>query len=248
MPETSPTRRPRPAPPFALVLSALLVAAAAGTAGCRGGSRDVVVRAAIPGPDSVQAPLAQLQVIALPYDRDSVRRAFERRGGPRPSTAAIDSLFARFRGPFVAYTHASAAVDRLRASAAAPGAPPALRTRLAAAERTRDSAAAALEVVRAELRQRDSALRAPIRQWEDSTFRGWDSVTQALVKARDRDPLADSTDATGRVTLHLPKGDWWIWATSLDVGDPNARWYWNVPVRGDTVVLDRTTGQLRPRY
>ena len=46
-------------------------------------------------------------VVALPYDRDSVLASLEARAGsPRPHTARLDTLFARFRGPFVAYTTA----------------------------------------------------------------------------------------------------------------------------------------------
>src|SRR3954464_14050868 len=76
--------------------------------------RDVAVRVSIPGPDAVETPAAGVGVVALPYDRDSVVKRLEVRGGrPPPYAAQMDTLFARFRGPFVAYTTASYAAGKL---------------------------------------------------------------------------------------------------------------------------------------
>jgi hypothetical protein len=32
------------------------------------------------------------------------------------------------------------------------------------------------------------------------------------------------------------------------VTDPNAEWYWNVPVQGDSLILSPENGRRRPRY
>ncbi len=41
-------------------------------------------------------------------------------------------------------------------------------------------------------------------QWEDSTYRNYDSLTKVLGTGLGREPIADSTDAVGRLTLRLP--------------------------------------------
>ena len=63
-----------------------------------------------------------------------------------------------------------------------------------------------------------------------------------------RQPIPDTTGTDGTVTIRLPNGDWWVYARSWDADDPNAEWYWNVPVRSGKIVLDRTTGKRQARY
>ena len=94
----------------------------------------------------------------------------------------------------------------------------------------------------------DDQLRARIRAWEDSAYAGYDSIVRRLAERSRREAVADTTDPTGRAILELRGGPWWIYARSWDATDPNAEWYWNVPVRGDTVVLDPGTGKRRVRY
>jgi hypothetical protein len=240
----------------------LLLAAACG------GPRTVVVRVSEPGADSAPAPAAGIGVVALPYDRDSVISALERRAGsPRPSTAALDSLFARFRGPFVAYTRASLAATALGDTVAAlqrraeslprdAAEAGALAARIAERRRAlstlaavRDSAQRALDRARTEFDARGDSLRARIRRWEDSTYQGWDSIVSALVQRSGSMPTTDTTDGTGwaRLTLHGP-GPWWIYAQAWDTGDPNAEWYWNVRAAGDTVLLTPANGRHKPKY
>jgi hypothetical protein len=48
--------------------------------------------------------------------------------------------------------------------------------------------------------------------------------------------------------LRIGPGRWWIYARAWDVQDPNAEWYWNVPVEGDSVVLTPANARRRPRY
>jgi hypothetical protein len=119
---------------------------------------------------------------------------------------------------------------------------------LTAARRTAEAARMALDRTRAELVPRSESLRAAIRQWEDSTYRGYDSIVRNLAARRRQDPLTDTTDARGWANLRLGAGRWWIYGQSWDATDPNARWYWNVPVREDTVLLSSRTGKRLPRY
>lgn len=229
--------------------------------------RDVTVVASVPAAGGAESTTAGFAFVALPYDRDSLVAAFDAKArSPRPATAELDTLFARFRAPFAAYTTLVAESQRYNDSLAA------LKQRLDGMSRLssdyqaayvrwtvlRDSlrtidgeaarARAALEAARPAFVARSESLRAVVRQWQDSTYRGYDDAVTALVSARRREPVADTTWPSGTVTLHLRGGPWWIYARSWDPSDPNAEWYWNVPVASDTVRLDSTTGLNRPRY
>jgi hypothetical protein len=239
---------------------------AAAIAGCKS-ARDVAVRVSIPGPDTVETPASGVGVVALPYDRDSVLASLEARAAsPRPHTAQMDTLFARFRGPFIAYTTTAYTAGKLRDSLAevqgrldslGRGAPQyqslharlsRLSDSLASIEIRGERARAVLSRARSDFVSRSERLRTTIRQWEDSTYRGWDSIVERLAKARGLEPATDTTDATGWARFTLAPGKWWIYARAWDTSDPNSEWYWNVPVNGDTVLLSSRTGHQRPRY
>lgn len=232
--------------------------------GCKS-TRSLAVRVSIPGPDGVETPASGVGVVALPYDRDSVLASLEARATrPRPHTATLDTLFARFRQPFVAYTTTAYSAGRLRDSLASlrrqldstdTTQSAALRARysrlsdsLAAVDRRSTQERLALSRARSEFLSRSESLRAEIRMWEDSTYQGWDSIVESLAKARRREPATDTTDATGWAHFDLAPGSWWIYAHAWDTSDPNAEWYWNIPLAGDTVLLSSRTGRQRPRY
>jgi hypothetical protein len=250
--------------PFHITVLAGLTVLAAG--GCQG-DRRVSVRVSIPNADSIETPAAGVGVIALPYDRDSVLASLEARAQtPRPSTAALDTLFARFRGPFTSYTAVSYTVSRLRDSldqlrqnlkAALPASQEhrELSTRIRQladsvrrAEARAQRARRALDHARTEFVSRSETLRAAVRHWQDSTYRGWDSIVEGLSTARGRPAATDTTDNTGWARLSLRPGRWWLYAQAWDTSDPNSEWYWNVPIDDDTVLLSSRTGRRRPRY
>lgn len=205
--------------------------------------------------------------MALPYDRDSLLAALAARApSPRPSTAAIDSFFARFRDAHLAYAEAASQAQALRDSAAAlqakldrlPRTAPEYRdgyTAFTAAARARADAEARLataekarEATRKGLGSRAEAERAAIKAWEDSTYQNYQQITEGLSRGVGRTPLTDTTAAGGRAVLRLGPGRWWIYARAWDVQDPNAEWYWNVPVEGDSVVLSPANARRVPRY
>ena len=247
------------------MLAASLVALA-GLTGCER-PRDVAVRVSIPGPDSVETPVTGVGLVALPYNRDSVLTALEKRAAtPRPDTTALDSLFRAFQAPFARYTASIQRTERLRDSMerlrvaldAMPRNTPDYRERyasfsrlddsLAAARTTTERARQALDRARAEFAERGDPLRARIRHWEDSTYRGYDSITRSLAARRRQDPRTDTTGADGWARFTLPPGDWWIYGRSWDATDPNTEWYWNLPVNDDTLLLTSRTGRQRRRY
>jgi hypothetical protein len=204
--------------------------------------------------------------VALPYNRDSVLASLEARARtPRPHEAALDSLFTRFRGPFTAYTSISYTAGKLRDSLSLlrkqldtmprDALYRSIRTTaahlsdsLAALESRARRARGALDRARAEFVDRSESLRAAVRQWEDSTYQGYDSLVENLVKRSGREAATDTTGDTGWAHFSLAPGRWWIYARAWDTSDPNAEWYWNVPVEEDTVLLSSRTGQRRPRY
>lgn len=236
------------------------------TAACNP-QRDVTVVASIPGLDAAGNPTTGFAFAVLPYNRDSLVAAFEGRAQtPRPATDALDSLFAEYRAPFAAYTTLAAEANRYSDTLAA------LKQRLDSMSRTapeysqayarwtgiRDTmrtidtqaarARADLNAARPVFVARSESLRTVLRNWQDSTYRGYDRAVDSLVRARHLEPVADTTDAAGTAVVRLRGGPWWVYARSWDPNDPNAEWYWNVPVSSDTVRLDATTGINRPRY
>jgi len=233
------------------LLVAEVAAALVGLGACEQ-ARPLAVRVSIPGPDSVETPITGVGVVALPYDRDSVLHALEQHARtPRPPTAPLESLFAAFRGPFAAYSAATVHLNRLRDSvAAATGATAArLGDSLRAVEARTDHAKAALDRARREFASHGDSLRLRMRQWEDSTYQGYDSLVRDLARSTGREPVTDTTHADGWAHLTLAPGRWWVYARSWDVTDPNAEWYWNVPApTGDTLLLSSRNARRQPRY
>jgi hypothetical protein len=245
-------------PPLAAVLL--------GLAACEK-PRELAVRVSIPGPDTVETPVTGVGLVALPYDRDSVLRALESRArAPRPPTAPLESLFADFRGPFTAYSAATFRLGKLRDSIAdAKGQLDTLRRdapaygrlyavfgrlsdSLKSAQERAERARTELDRARQSFATRGDSLRLRMRQWEDSTYQGYDSIVQALARQSRREPVTDTTGADGWAHLTLAPGRWWLYARSWDATDPNGEWYWNVPVDADTLLLSSRTARRQPRY
>jgi hypothetical protein len=222
------------------------------------GPRTATIRVTIPDLAGVETPLAGIVVNFLPYDRDSILAQLESQAEPRPHTRELDSLFRAFRQPFVEYFRLASAADRARRArdsliATLPPETarenPSVKLLADSVERLANQSVAArvaLDRARAELWPRIEEYRRAVRQWEDSTFRDYSrSVRSRAVFAN---PVADTTDELGWATITLTDGAWWATTRSIDPGDPNAEWYWNIRIEGDTVLLDPRTGRRRPRY
>ena len=52
----------------------------------------------------------------------------------------------------------------------------------------------------------------------------------------------------GWAEMILTHDHWWVTGHAIDPRDPNAEWYWNLPVKGDTMYLNPKNGLNRPRY
>jgi hypothetical protein len=224
----------------------------------------VHVRATVPGLDGEATPVPNLELVALPYDRDSVLAALESAASARPHTRELDSLFALWRQPFATFARAtyragkyrdSLAVIRRQLDSLPRNAPEyqalyqrfgALTDSLTAAQEAADPAQRQLDRQRASVLPRIDSLRRAVTAWENSTFRDYERIVRDL--AGPQEPVAATTGPDGRATLRLENGRWWIYAWAWDESDPYSRWYWNVPVEGDSVVLDQNSGRKRPQY
>jgi hypothetical protein len=207
---------------------ALLVTSACGNA------RAVTVQVVVPDLDGAETPIPGVEVAALPYDRDSVLAVLERHAASgRPRTKTLDSLFQAFRTPFMAFARLAWQVERAtraratlagQRAAAAPGSPGAeeLDRRLRTLDDSLLHLAPALERARTELAAardtlwpRIEPLRDAAREWEHTTYAGYDTIVRTLTRDRMRNAVADTTGATGWADFRLPRGDWWIYARPI---------------------------------
>lgn len=232
-----------------------------------GGPREVTLEVQAPGPDGALAPVPNLALVILPYDRDSILDLLEAQATvPRPHVSTLDSLFEAFRGPYASFTTASAMVERYRDTLDA------LKTAmdtilrgdeeyrvrfqlfaqlsdsLEQAEGRRGEALGGLERARKTFVPLSDSLRNEVRAWEADTFAGYDTLVTNLAEETGRIGQVDTTDSSGRTTITLPRGAWWVYAKAWNVADPNSEWYWNVPISGDTVRLDDRNGTRQPTY
>jgi hypothetical protein len=219
------------------------------TAACK--AERVALRVSIPNLDGVETPVPGLVLTFLPYDRDSVIASLEQKAPPRPKARELDSLFAAFRGPFLALLEADRDQTRLTERVKTLSAGPErslVEDSLRAATARLTGARAVMDRARATLWPAMDSLRAVMKQWERATYRPYDSIVSELVQDRMFNTVADTTDPMGWAIMHLPRGTWWVTARAVDLRDPNAEWYWNLPVKGDTLFLDPRSGRNRPRY
>ena len=188
-----------------------------------------------PDRDSAETPVTGVGLVALPYDRDSVLAPARARAPDAPPGygARWRASFSAFRGPFTAYT--ATASPPASCATRSPAQGPA---RLAAARIGRATARRyavfgrltdSLVALRARAEQRAArarpgprrvrrAQRHPprgMRQWEDSTYQGYDSLVQSPRRAAAREPVTDTTGADGWATSPSTPGRWWIYAPKL---------------------------------
>lgn len=188
---------------------------------CRGAGTVVVVTSA--GIDGRPVPVAAMQLVMLPYDRDSVADALAAHARPRPDTMAVAALF-----------------DSLRT---------AYRGTLTGAKSARVKAQAQFERRQEELAPRLDSLRQLQQRWRTEVYGGYDTLTLGLVHRLLRDPFTDTTDAQGIATVQ-PKsaGSWWVTVSTWDATDPYSDWYWNLPLTGDTLRLTPANAHRRTRF
>jgi len=248
-------------------LGLVAVAVAFGLTACGGG--EVVVQASVERADGSTTPVKDLEVRALPYDRDAIFAELEQAYGS-PEPAIPDSLMALQNQIATAqeeWTNAEAlwnsARDSLkalsdkmqsmnRASAQYTMAFRDFNAQDAVEKRTNQQSRAAFQRF-TDLQRRYSEQAENVRleraQWADQAFANVDSVIYARMQEGNLKEYADTTDANGIAQFQgMKKGNYWIYAR---YELPYNMLYWNVPVEATgkpvTVELNRQTAQVRPK-
>lgn len=253
-----------------LVLS-LAVAGSALLAACGGG--EVVVQAAI-RPEGDQAvepsPLPNLEIRALPYDRDAVfdsmRAAY---GEPEPtipdSLAQMQTAIAQAQEQLTAAeAQWNAARDSLRQlsermqgmSRGDPQYVIAFRdfnsqeAIARQAEQRVQQANQRFTQLFSTFNEQSQLIRAQRQAWGDEAFASVNEVIEARLDELGRTEHWDTTGGNGVARFEgLESGQWWIHAR---YELPYTELYWNVPVEvggGDpiTVQLNRENAEVRPK-
>ena len=206
--------------------------------GC-GGEGEVRLRATLG-----DVPLADLEIVALPYDARSILDSLERIAStPRPDYAALEAKLRAYqrknsdsianlsaewgeaRGAVAELADSLNAMDR--GSAEYAGAYARFKTAYDALSREE----VALEGrMRRELgSDRDLALRAgaaadSLRRWEEEAHRDFALVVAGL------EPVSTTTDSLGYARLELAAGRWWLALRRTDPENPFMEFVWNVPL------------------
>lgn len=249
-------------------LLSLVAAGSVASSACGGG--EVVVQAQLESEGGEPTPLRELEVRALPYDRDVVFDSLaSAHSEPEPEIPdSLMQLQSRIATAQQQWQQAEArwntARDSLnRLSQALRGMPrnsPQYRllfsdfgqqeSREAAARRQMDQAFAEFTQMQGRFARQADEVRARREMWGDQAFASVDSVLTARVEQLRRDPAADTTNASGIARFTgLKPGQWWIYA-SYDL--PYEELYWNIPIevaRGEptTITLNRASAQRRPK-
>jgi len=80
----------------------------------------------------------------------------------------------------------------------------------------------------------------------DSTYQGYDSIVRGITRARALTAVTDTTAATAGRTSSWRAARGGSMPGRGTRTDPNAEWYWNVRVTGDTVMLPSTPAPAGP--
>lgn len=248
----------------------LTAAGSLGTAAC--GQPEVVVEARLPqqGQEGA-APLAELPIRLLPYDRDAIFDSLEA-AAPEPEPAIPPDILEAQQRVQQAQTEWREAEERwttVRDSMRTLSdrleqmGRQGLRTtpqyrqlfeRFATLEaeerqvnqRNQQAFARFDELQRATLARADS-IRVVREAWAERAFADYPSIVQARLQAMRREELADTTNANGIAVIRAPKGQWWVHARYTL---PYEELYWNLPVEvtGDSVhvLLTPETAERRP--
>lgn len=247
------------------------LAAMCGTAvlfACGGG--EVVVQAQVEGDDGTSTPLSELEIRALPYDRDAL---FEELAGMygEPEPAIPDSLLVLQQEIAAANAEWSEASnqwgtardslqklsDALRSvSRASPQYRvmfqdfSAQEARERNALRARDQAFARFTGLQDRYASQAEEIQARRDAWADQAYAKIDSVIGARLEEMDREEHADTADANGVARFQLEPGQWWIHAR-YDLAYEELYWNEQITVeRGDPiqVILNRSTAEARPKF
>jgi len=250
------------------VLSLAAALGAAVTVGCSG---EAVVLAQIDNQETGEtAPLSELPVRFIPFDRDAVFDSLKNLAD-RPEPEAPDSLVqlqTRIQEAqatlSTATDHWNGARDSLRGIKSRldklPRSSAQYRLlfrdydeqadRETSAKREMDAAFKRFNDLQTSYTTMAQEYALLHEQWADEAYADVDAALAASADAVGRVDVSDTTDMNGIVREKLKKGKWWVHARYELVYE---ELYWNVPIEvmgGDPVelILNRANAQHRPKY
>lgn len=196
---------------------ALFLFVSFGALGC-GGDPEVTVEATLPR-QGAAAPVADMPVRLLPYNRDSIIAGLRQKAA-KPEPQVPPELIAR--------------IDSLQG--------------VTARARAGDTLNVARERTLRTLRAQVDSIRAARQEWSDETLKGFNEAVQARLETLGGvQELADTTGADGRVTFRAPEGRWWVFARYL-LPDRELYWNIPIQIQEQsaTVRLTAENAQARP--
>lgn len=251
-------------------MNRFVVALAAGglvLTACGGG--EVVVQAQVQNEDGDPRPLTNLQVRALPYDRDAIFDSLGAAyGTPEPEIPAqLSQLQDSISVANETWRDATARwnagrerlVDmnrRIEGMSRASGEyvvlfreANALHEQVDGYERTMNQAFDRFQSLQDRYSARAEETERAREQWAEAAYADFEVVAEERLRQLRRGEVADTTDENGIVRMTgLAEGEWWIHAR-YDL--PFVELYWNIPVTvgGEPVQiqLSRETAELRPK-
>ena len=229
-------------------------------AGC-GGEGEVVLTATLD-----EAPLVGLEIVALPYDAQSLLDSLEQAAPtPRPDYTALEAelkVYQRKDSDSIANLSAEWAEARSTVAelantlngmerGSAEYASAYVRFRTAYQDLSSDEVALERRMRRELGSDRDLAVRAgaaadSLRRWEEEAYRALLDVVAG------ENGTTGKTDSHGQARLELEPGRWWLVARRPDPQNPFMEFAWNVPLVVSSIVpvatpLSRHNGNLRWR-
>jgi hypothetical protein len=225
----------------------------------------VTVEVMSEGPDGL-APVSDLEVLFLPYDRDSVFASLAAAApDPEPQMPADleaqrDSVQVLQEAWRELETRWNAVRDSLRQlSDRLSGMDSRSREyvqlyqqfspmegRERSLNRQRQQAFDAFTTLQETTSARVDSFAVVLTAWEDQAFESYPEVEADLLAAVGQGVVIDTTNAEGRITLSLGGGAWWV---HTRVSAAAGELYWNVPIAdADTVRLTPQNAELRQVY
>lgn len=247
------------------VLAALLVVAC--------GPGQVVVTAEIEMPDpqgdgTVTRALSGMEVQLLPYDRDQIFDSLEA-AHPDPEPEIPDSVveardqvaqaqrewrqfetrWNTLRDTLQTISQAMEELSRGEARYVALFREfQDLEGELQTVERQMERAFQRFDSLQQGIIQQSEQVRMARDAWADEAFADAFDVIEAKIRASGMEPVVDTTDASGTVTVQAPPGQWWVHARHEL---PYSELYWNEPIEVSRdapteIRLTRANAEERP--
>ena len=242
----------------------LVVATATLLVGC--GSEVSVQVLNEPAQGGEATPAANLPVLFIPFDRDSVFNALEAAAAtPEPEVPQdlidtfreIASLQEEWRVKDAAWAEARDRLQTLSAELQNMDRRSRdymqkyeefnnLDARVSQLDREKQAAFDAFDSLQRSAVTRADSIRVAQEAWAEEAFDGYDEIVDGLLDASGAEIFEDTTNADGVVTRSLKGGDWWV-HTRIQI--PRGEFYWNekIDFAGDTIRLDSSNAEDRIR-